>query len=78
MLTYREGKRRQAQGFLSEKLMATVLDPHTKVLYKIEGYEHKVLRTILSRRATEIAAIKQTGQAGGCPTCSSCCTLFGL
>ena len=72
VLTYREGKRRQPPGFRSKHLMATVLDPRTKVLYEIEDYEHEGLLTILPRRAAEIAVTKQ---AGGCPTCSSCCIL---
>ena len=52
VLTYREGKRRQPQGFRSKHLMATSLDPRTKVLYEIEDYEHEGVLTILPRRAT--------------------------
>lgn len=44
--------------------MATMLDPRTKMLYRIEDYELEGLWIIVSRRAVEIAGARQAGQAG--------------
>lgn len=62
VLMYREEKRFQPQGFRPEQLMATALDPRTKILYGIEDNEHEGLWIIVSRRAADIAVPKQARQ----------------
>ena len=39
--------------------MVTDLDLRTKILYRIEGYEHEGLWTIVFRRAAEVAVAKE-------------------
>ena len=56
MLMYREGKRRQPEGFRPEQLMATALDLRAKWLYGIEEHEHDKLWVIVCRRPAEITA----------------------
>lgn len=50
---YREGKRRQLQGFWQEEIKATTLDSRTKWLYRIGAQEHDHVWNIVSQRAAK-------------------------
>eukprot|EP00752_Nemacystus_decipiens_P015390 g13723.t1 len=58
ILEYREGKRRQPQGFKLQQVCATAVDPRAKHLYGIRPAEHASVWRAVATKAVDIAAEK--------------------
>lgn len=71
ILEYREGKRRQPQGFKLQQVFATALDPRAKHLYGIRPEEHGGVWRAVASKTVGIAIEKYTSDkasaAGGTP-----------
>ncbi|CBJ33910.1 conserved unknown protein [Ectocarpus siliculosus] len=61
ILEYREGKRRQPQGFKRKQVYATALDPRAKHLYGIQQREHAGVWRAVASAAVDIALGKHAG-----------------
>lgn len=61
ILEYREGKRRQPQGFKRQQVYATALDPRAKHLYGIQQREHAGVWRAVASAAVDIALGKHAG-----------------
>ncbi|CAB1112273.1 unnamed protein product [Ectocarpus sp. CCAP 1310/34] len=71
ILEYREGKRRQPQGFKLQQVCATAVDPRAKHLYGIRQAEHASVWRAVATKAVDIAAEKfssdNTATSGSAP-----------
>ncbi|CAN0217747.1 unnamed protein product [Ascophyllum nodosum] len=59
ILTFREGPRRQPQGFRKVQVMATALDPRCKMLYGVLPNEHEGVWQAVAMAAADIAKSTQ-------------------
>ena len=59
ILTFREGPRRQPQGFRKVQVMATALDPRYKMLYGVLPNEHEGVWQAVAMAAADIAKSTQ-------------------
>ncbi|CAM9559514.1 unnamed protein product, partial [Ectocarpus sp. 4 AP-2014] len=55
ILTYAEGSRRQPRGFKSVQVLATALDPHTKMLYGTPDDEHADMWKFVQSESVKVA-----------------------
>lgn len=71
ILEYKEGRRRQPQGFKLQQVFATALDPRSKHLYGIRPEEHGGVWRAVASRAVGVAFEKYTSDkasaSGGTP-----------
>ncbi|CAN0442995.1 unnamed protein product, partial [Ascophyllum nodosum] len=69
ILTFREGPRRQPQGFRKVQVMATALDPRCKMLYGVLPNEHEGVWQAVAMAAADIAKSTQaSAQAASAST----------
>ncbi|CAN0279043.1 unnamed protein product [Ectocarpus sp. 4 AP-2014] len=66
ILTYTEGPRRQPRGFKPIQVLATALDPRTKILYGTSENQHADVWDRVQKEAVKIALkIRQESNSGG-------------